>query len=314
MPRIIEEIQAGEGDANVDPLLGATGGDNADGGNDAAGGGDLDIGGDEDSKAEGDEGEQLITLNGEPLTPNDEEGDEGAAPTWVKELRQINREQARRLRELEAAAAKSASQEPGKPAAIEVGKKPKVEDFDYDTDKFEAELDAWYDRKRRADEAEATQRKEQEAQQSAWNETLTKHRERIAKLPFKDVAAVVAAVDAELTTIQQGIIVQGAEDSGLLKYALGKNPKRLAEMAALKDPVKFAFAVAKLENQLKVTSRSKTAPTPEKPLGGGGRVARTESGDKQLERLRAEAEKTGDMTEVVRYRAKMRQRAAAGGT
>ena len=46
-------------------------------------------------------------------------------------------------------------------------------------------------------------------------------------------------------------------------YALGKNPKKAKELGEITDPVKFAFAVAKLETQLTVTSR-KQVPPPEK--------------------------------------------------
>ena len=107
-----------------------------------------------------------------------------------------------------------------------------------------------------------------------------------------------------LSTTQQGIILQGAENPALVIYALGKNPAKLKEMAAITDPVKYAFAVSKLETQLKVTQRK--APPPERTVQGTGRVSGTV--DSTLERLRADAERTGDYTKVVQYRKQLKQK------
>jgi hypothetical protein len=68
--------------------------------------------------------------------------------------------------------------------------------------------------------------------------------------------------------------------------------------------VKFAFAVSKLESQLKVTNR-KPATTPEKVLTGTGSTSG--SVDSTLDKLRAEAEKTGDYTKVTAYKRKLKQ-------
>jgi hypothetical protein len=56
-------------------------------------------------------------------------------------------------------------------------------------------------------------------------------------------------------------MLQGADNPALVVYALGKNPKKAKELSEIKDPVKFAFAVAKLEKELKVTNR-RAAPHP----------------------------------------------------
>jgi hypothetical protein len=69
--------------------------------------------------------------------------------------------------------------------------------------------------------------------------------------------------------------------------------------------VKFAFAVARLEKELKVTNR-RAAPAPERIVQGTGRASGTV--DSTLERLRAEAEKTGNYTKVLQYK---RQKQAA---
>ena len=63
--------------------------------------------------------------------------------------------------------------------------------------------------------------------------------------------------------------------------------------------MKFAFAVAKLETQLKVTQR-KAATAPERTVQGTGNKSGTV--DSTLERLRAEAAKSGDFTKVLQYK------------
>ena len=112
-----------------------------------------------------------------------------------------------------------------------------------------------------------------------------------------------------LSQTQQAVVLQGSDNPALVVYALGKNPKRAKELAAVTDPVKFAFAVAKLEAQLKVQPRSKP-PAPERgvpagtaPVGG--------SSNQTLERLRAEAERTGDYTKVARFRQQMKDKQRA---
>ena len=90
-------------------------------------------------------------------------------------------------------------------------------------------------------------------------------------------------------------------------YALGRTPKKLQELASIKDPVKFAVAVGKLETEVKVTSRKSTKPAPETSVKGGSSSASASTAT--LDRLRAEAAKTGDLSKVVAYK---RQMKAAG--
>ena len=108
---------------------------------------------------------------------------------------------------------------------------------------------------------------------------------------------------SDLNITQQGIVLQGAENPALVVYALGKNPSKAKELSSITDPVKFAFAVSKLESQLKVSNR-KSAPPPEKVLSGTGRASAVDS---TLERLRADAEKTGDYTKVTAYKRQKKQ-------
>jgi hypothetical protein len=82
-------------------------------------------------------------------------------------------------------------------------------------------------------------------------------------------------------------------------YALGKNPKKAKELAQIDDPVKFAFAVAKLESQLKISNR-KAATRPEKQVSATAPIKGAV--DSTLERLREEAARTGNMDKVMAYK------------
>ena len=215
------------------------------------------------------------------------------APEWVKELRREARENAKRVKELEKALAEKAE----KPAAL--GAKPTLATCDYDEDRFATELDAWHERKRAVDDAEAKAKAEQEAGQRAYQERLAGYAQAKAAMPVRDFDdAEAVALDA-LNVTQQGIILQGCDKPELVIYALGKDATRLKALAAITDPVKYAFAVAKLETQMKLTQR-KAPPPPEKVLGGNG--SGVSAVDNQLDRLRDEAAKTGDYSKVMAYR------------
>jgi len=243
---------------------------------------------------EGDDNEVIVSI-GEDAPPPDEQAH---APGWVKELRKTNREKEKRIRELEAKLTQTTEKKP-----VALGAKPKLEDFDYDADKFESALTDWFERKRQADtEAHKLQQAEQ-AQKQAWQEKLEGYGKAKAELKVRDFEDAEAVAQELFNITQQGVVLQGADNPALVIYALGKNPKKAAELAKIEDPVKFAFAVAKLEKELKVTNR-KAAPAPERMISSTGRVSGAV--DSTLERLREEAARTGNMTKVIQYKAQKR--------
>jgi hypothetical protein len=243
----------------------------------------------------------VVTIGDETPT---EEQDDKAAPAWVKDLRKAQRELQRENRELKAERDRERAAKT--PKIPEVGKKPTLEDCDYDGDKFEQELTAWHDRKRQADQIARDQESAHEEQQRAWQERLNVYATAKTDLKAKDYDDAEATVLGSLNETQQGIVIQGADNPALVVYALGKNPKKAAELAAIKDHVKFAFAIAKLETQLKVQNR-KAPPAPEKVPSGAGKISGTV--DSHLERLREEAAKTGDMSKVVAYKRQQKEKA-----
>jgi hypothetical protein len=242
------------------------------------------------------EPEEVVVSIGEEAPPPE---DHTPAPEWVRELRKTNRELQRQNRELQS----KLQIQPTENKPVAIGTKPKLEDHDYDADKYEEALTDWFERKRQADDVNAKQQAEVMNQQKAWQAKLDGYGKAKAELRVRDYEEAEAVAQEVFSITQQGVILQGAENPALVVYALGKNPKKAKELADVSDPVKFAFAVAKLEKELKVTNR-RAAPAPERIVSGTGRSSGAV--DSTLERLREEAARTGNMTKVIQYRQQKR--------
>jgi len=240
--------------------------------------------------------EEVVVSIGEEAPPPEEHT---PAPEWVKELRKTNRELQRQNRELQG----KLQAAPPETKPVVIGNKPKLEDHDYDADKYEAALTDWFDRKRQADDVNAKQEAEVMNQQKEWRAKLDGYGKAKAELKVKDFEDAEEVAQQVFSITQQGVLLQGADNPALVVYALGKNPAKAKELAEIKDPVKFAFAVAKLEKDLKVTNR-RQAPAPERIVTGTGRSAGAV--DSTLERLREDAARTGNMTKVIQYKAQKR--------
>ena len=252
--------------------------------------------GDQATDQDDDDSDEVVVSIGEEAPPPEEHT---PAPEWVKELRKTNRELQRQNRELQARVQAA----PPETKPVVIGNKPKLEDHDYDADKYEEALTNWFERKRQADDVNAKQEAEVMNQQKAWKAKLDGYGKAKAELRVKDFEDAEEVAQQVFSITQQGVMLQGADNPALVVYALGKNRKKAQELAAIKDPVKFAFAVAKLEKDLKVTNR-RAAPPPERILSGTGRSSGAV--DSTLERLREDAARTGNMTKVIQYKAQKR--------
>ena len=242
------------------------------------------------------QGEDVVTIAGESPAPEEEEKQ---APEWVRNLRKNYRELQREKRELEErlkAVSPATEQSPVTP-----GKKPTLEDCDYDSDKFENELAGWFERKRQSEEAEAKYRAKQQEEQQTWQKKLETYTQSKTGLKVSDFQDAEDTVLETLSVTQQGIILQGAQNPAVMVYALGKNPNKAKELAGITDPVQFAFAVAKLETQLSV--QKKQAPPPEKRINGNGSLGTSNA---QLDRLREEAARSGDFTKVIAFKKQLK--------
>lgn len=227
----------------------------------------------------------------------DDEPEEDDAPDLPKKLRNEIKDRDRQLvvmrQQLEESQKKSA------PIAIEVGPKPRLEDFDYDEDKHSAALDEWSDNK----VAAAIQKQNEVADDGLLEEAqndVAKFQSGIQSLAFADAKEVTKAVGDALPDKLQYMIAATALDPATFTYALGKHPSKLAEILAIKNPTKQIAAVVRMEASLKV-GQTRKAPDPDRPQKGNA-SASARSADKELARLEAEAAKTGDRTALIKYR------------
>jgi len=241
-----------------------------------------------------DNGEVVISFGEEESPPQERE----EAPQWVKDLRKENRELKKKLKQ------EAKAKQEQEPQAVKLPAKPKLSDFDYDSDKYEAELDKWYEVKRDHDKVKAEQDKQQEEVKKAWQgklDTYGKQRDSLSVVDFEEAEELV---QESFNETQQAMIIEGADNSAALFYALGKNPKRLEQLSKIKNPVQFAFAVAKMETELSIT-RKKPTTKPEKTVKGSGNTSG--SLDSRLEKLEAEADRTGDRSKLIAYRRSLKK-------
>lgn len=229
-------------------------------------------------------------------SPPRETSDTEQAPQWLKDLRAANREKDKKIRELES---RVNSTQPVK-AAPALGPKPTLEGHDYDAEEFEKALDAWHEKRREVDQHETAERAKAQEAEKGWKSRLETYATGKAALKDPDFEDSEIAVQGALDQIQQGIIIQGSEASAKMVLALGRSPKKLAELAAIKDPVKFAIEIGKLESKMNGNGAKRSPPPPESQLATRGQSRGVS--DSKLEQLRRDAEKTGDYTKVTAYK------------
>lgn len=246
-----------------------------------------------ESSGQPEEEQIVISIDGEEIVQEEEQA---RAPEWVRELRKSNREKDKKIRELEL----KLDVQPGQPVGVvTLPPKPKLEDADYDPEVYEKKLADWFDKKRQHDDQTEANRRSQEEANQQWQDKLVSYSKAKTELKVSDYEDAESHVQDRFTIVQQSILIQGLDNPALVVYALGKNKKKAEELSKITDPVRFAVAVGKLETQLKITTR-KSPPPPPKSVTGTGRVSGTV--DSALERLRTEAEKTGDYSKVFQHK------------
>ena len=252
-------------------------------------------------EGKGSEGHELVVAGEQPA----------AAKETPDKAKERNREFARlRARNAELEREREARVQPA--AVLDPGAKPTLESCGYDTPKFEADLDAWYEAKRlkATADAQAAQegQKAQTERQTKLNKYAESKQEILTKLP--DYGELEATVATGLSQVQRDVILHYTENPTLVIAALGRSPERLQDFADTKDLGLLIAKAAKLEANTVLKSKT-TTPAPERRVTGSG--SKAGGADKELERLRAVADKTGDRTPVVKYLQDQKRAAAAKG-
>jgi hypothetical protein len=233
--------------------------------------------------------EEVVVSLGTEAAPASEE-----APEWVRDLRKRARELERENAELKKAR---------EPQAPVVGEKPTLAGCDYEEERFESELDAWKNRKSEAEKAQTEARRAQAAVAEQYQAKVKAYGEQKDTLGVADFEDAEAEVLGALNQVQQSILIHGAENKATLVYALGRHPQELRKLAQITDPIEFAFAAGRLEKEVKM-ERRKVTTSPESEVRGSAPLSGMT--DKTLERLEAEAVRTGDRTKVVAYKRQLK--------
>jgi len=239
----------------------------------------------DDPPEDQDEDELEVTLGEEPAAPSSER-ESGLAKHLRAEISRRDKE----LADLRRAVPQAQK--------IEVGPEPTLEDCEYDEDKFKARWKEWDSRTEQAQAAESQSEQQQREASEAWQSELRVFETKRAELKTPQAQEAIDTAIASLNAVQQAVIVKAADNAANVLCALGMYPAKLAEIAAITDPLKQAVAIAKLEGTLKVTTRRR-APDPEEIASGSAPIHAT---DKTLQRLEKEADKTNDRTALIRYK------------
>jgi hypothetical protein len=232
----------------------------------------------------------------EPETLDDDDG-----TRLIKKLRKIEREKSKEIRVLRKQLEEKENLTENKP--VKLSEKPKLEDFDYDSDTYDSALLDWHEKKRDYDKQELAKLEEKRQAQASWEQSLNKYRERKQELGFKDFDYVEEQVSITLSPAQQNLMIDALDDPAKFVNAIGRSPEKLQELAAIKNPVKFIAAVAKLEDKAKVEKQTrKPSVQPERRVKGTGQA--TGQLENKLKQLEAKAEQSGDRSQIIAFKRK----------
>jgi hypothetical protein len=238
---------------------------------------------------EGDEEEIIFSDDPEQPAENDS--------ALIRHLREELKKTRRELQE------RPAPEQP----KIEVGPRPTLESCEWDEDKHAEALDAWYDRRRQAEQQKTAGEKQAEAANEAFQADVQRFEGARASLKVAGAPEAIETALASLSLVQRAVIVKAADNAATVLAALGKHPARLTELAAIEDPIKLATAIVKLEGKIQMTKRK--APEPEEVATGNASVR--QGADAQLEKLEKEAARTGDRSSLIAYKRNLKGRAKA---
>lgn len=232
--------------------------------------------------------------------PPEVEVEQHSNPELVTELRGLLREQKRENKKLRKAQVK-----PEETAPLRA--RPTLKDLDYNEDKYDKDLDAWYGEKAAHDQTEATAKAEADERNNAFQERRGQYEESRKSFDPSKIADAESIVMEKFSPMQQDVLVEAlGERAAPLIVGLSSSTKHLDELASEKSLIRFAVKLARLEADMKVAPRKRPKTSPETRVTGS---APSQAGDTTLEKLRDEAARTGDSTKVLAY--KRQQRAAS---
>lgn len=212
------------------------------------------------------------------------------APVWVKETRKENRELKRQLRELQ--------QQQGQSQQQALPERPLLEDYDYDDESYYQALETWMQTKAQHDAQVQAETAKYQKYDDSYKQAVDDIKARVPN--YDEIEQSI--VDA-LPVQRQAMIKMMTDNPARMVVALNNSPAKLQALAEL-DDMQFAKQIVLMEANMANTKRNpnKPKPTSHKLEGTAG------GGDRQLEKLEAEADKTGDRSKIHAYKRKMRNK------
>lgn len=244
----------------------------------------------QESVDDGDKPEVIARIEGE--TEEEDEQDNPNDREWVRNLRRQQRELKRENRGLK----QKLSAPAGDASLPPLGPKPTLASCGYDDEELDRQLDKWYSAKTKHEEAKREAENKEKAEREAWQTRVETYQSLKSELPQDAYEEAEAMVQEHMSVTQQSMIIKGARNPAELVFVLGQNPSTLKRLAAIKDPVEFAFAAGEIMAKSKIEQRGKPIPAPERVVrsGGGKTPAHTSA---HLDELREKAQRTGDYTD-----------------
>lgn len=270
-----------------------------------------------EAAAEGEQAEQadtdpadddgvVVTIGTEEAQADDELTPKNGVPL-VPHLRTLLKQKDKELQKLKRAQAQAA--QPVVPAIPELPPMPRMSDPDIDfNDDIHAErMAAWTLKKQEVEAAKARIAEEQAEQQRAWQAKMSGYEQGKKALALPDFDDAEEAVRGMFSVVQQSVLVKASADPAKLVYALGRVPSQAKELAKITDPIDFTAAVVRLESKgINVQKRTAAAPPPPERAIRGNSPGAAAVVDSQLERLREEAERTGDFSKVYKFKQQLK--------
>ena len=247
-----------------------------------------------------------LSLLDEAVEDEEKPEDDHAAAPWIKDLRTQNRELKRKIREIETATTVAKPSED----VFDPLKEPTLEDPTgnpedaYNAEKYAAAIRAHalksidHENKKAAIAATA------KAAADEWQGKINAYGKHKAALKAPDIQEMEDLVADSLSADQQAIIIDTMTNPALVVFALSKNPKALAELAGIKNHIKYGQKLRDFERSVEDKMKgSKVTTKPEERVNVGKRSA---TSNQVYDALLAKAEKTGDYTEAASYARKLK--------
>lgn len=234
------------------------------------------------------------------------EGDDPEPETdLVKDLRRQLIDAKRQARTVD----RQAQPEPPEP-----GKRPTIEDCEWDQDRHDAALDKWEAAKDARREWERTKGQVEQQRNHAFERRVSDYRGAAARLGVRDFGEAEAIVLDRVPELLRNAVLQYAKDPAKVTYALGKHPARLEALlvkgdpAVGGDPIEWIRGIDDIERNMKVVNRRKPPEPEADTIVRGTAPLATQNYDKKLASLEKEAERTGDRTKIIAFKREQREK------